>query len=105
MLDNYKMIPCVFYFLSAVVVAYFCVAQARLAESKAQTQELMTKTKELQSEGSRLAMQKQLAERMRERFSLTTKVILTPFAWSRNSLTAIIRGFSFCSLVSDLEMI
>jgi uncharacterized membrane protein (DUF106 family) len=53
--------------------------KARLAESKAQTQELMVKTKELQSEGNRLTMQKQLSEKMRERFTLTNKVGLQSY--------------------------
>ena len=61
-----------------IPVAYRPVAILKhiegLAESKAQTQELMTKTKELQSEGSRLTVQKNLAERMREKFTLTNKV-------------------------------
>jgi hypothetical protein len=64
--------------------------KARLAESKAQTQELMVKTKELQSEGNRLTMQKQLSEKMRERFTLTNKVGLqsyTPSPPPHNSMT------------------
>ena len=45
-----------------------------MKESKTQTEELMKKTNELQNEGTRLTMQKQLSEKMRERLTLTNKV-------------------------------
>ena len=48
--------------------------QTKLKESKTQTEELMKKTNELQNEGTRLTMQKQLSEKMRERLTLTNKV-------------------------------
>jgi len=49
--------------------------QGRLEKSKLQTQELMLKTTELQSEGTKLAMQKHTSERMREKLSLTNKEV------------------------------
>jgi hypothetical protein len=39
----------------------------------------MVKTKELQSEGSRLTIHKNLAERMRQKFTLTNQVLYSPF--------------------------
>ena len=48
--------------------------QTKLKESKTQTEELMKKTNELQNEGTRLTMEKQLSEKMRERLTLTNKV-------------------------------
>ena len=48
--------------------------QGRLEQSKIQTQELMAKTTELRNEGAKLALQKELSEKMRERLTLTNKV-------------------------------
>ena len=50
--------------------------QGRLEQSKIQTQELMAKTTELRNEGAKLALQKELSEKMRERLTLTNKVII-----------------------------
>jgi len=50
--------------------------QARLHQSKIQTQELMAKTTELQTEGSKLSLQKELSEKMRARLTLTNKEVL-----------------------------